>query len=291
MSLAIKKVVHAVESAQSPLSAEAQIHLRNKAIWVREQTLLIHKIAPETRVASSLSPVEIFSALYYGGSLRFDPKQPLSDSRDRVVISKGHGSLCMYPILADLGFFPMAELAKVCSHGSFLGGIPDPIIPGYETVNGSLGHGVGVGAGMAKALKTLKKDQQVFAVTGDGELHEGSIWEALMFAGHHHLDNFTVIVDRNKHCMLGNVDSILTLEPLNMKFESFGFHVEEVDGHDVVKTHAAIAGLMQQRKGKPKVLVAHTVKGKGAPQLERNPMSHITGLKSHEVDEILKGKA
>ena len=124
-------------------------NLKEKAHWVWRETLEIHRRAPETRLASSLSSVEIFVALYYGDILRFNPSFPLDEARDRCVISKGHGSICMYPILADLGFFPIHELQKVCHSGGFLGGIPDPVIPGYETVNGSLGHGLGVATGMA----------------------------------------------------------------------------------------------------------------------------------------------
>lgn len=263
--------------------------LQQKASWVRKQTLLIHKHAPETRVASSLSPVEIFTVLYYSGLLSFNSRQPLWSERDRLIISKGHGSLCMYPILADLGFFPMDELSRVCVKGSFLGGIPDPIIPGYETVNGSLGHGVGVAAGIAKSLKVLKKPQDVLVLTGDGELHEGSIWEGFMFAAEHRLDNLTVIVDRNKHCMLGATEKIVSLEPLASKMESFGFEVFDCDGHNVEDLFRHLQAAKGSRNHRPKVVIAQTVKGKGAPQLESNPLSHITGLKAHEVDELLKG--
>jgi len=159
--------------------------LSEKAKWVWRETLKVHRRAAETRIASSLSPIEIFVALYYGGVLRFDPKKPWAEERDRCIISKGHGSICMYPILADLGFFPMSELERVCVKGGFLGGIPDPVIPGYETVNGSLGHGAGVGTGMALGLKRKKSDRSVFVIVGDGELHEGANWEAFMFASHH----------------------------------------------------------------------------------------------------------
>jgi transketolase len=276
------------KSFPSPGTGEFAAFLREKADWVRLQTLMIHKIAPETRVASSLSPVEIFTALYYGSILRFDAKRPQWDDRDRVVISKGHGSLSMYPILADLGFFPMGELKKVCSEGSFLGGIPDPIIPGYETVNGSLGHGLGVGCGMALALKTRDRDASVFVITGDGELHEGSIWEALLFAGHHKLDNLNILVDRNHRCMLGDMNKILGLDPLDKKFEAFGLKARSVDGHDVVACRAVMAELQADRSGQPKVLICNTVKGKGAPQLEANPMCHVTGLKPQEIEDILE---
>lgn len=262
--------------------------LRNQAAWVREQTLLIHKRAAETRVASSLSPVEIFTALYYGGVINFDPKKPYWDGRDRVVISKGHGSLSMYPILADLGFYDKSELEKVCTKGSFLGGIPDPIIPGYETVNGSLGHGVGVSCGMALALKSQGKNQNVFVVTGDGELHEGSNWEGFLFASQHKLDNLNMIVDYNERCMLGATDSILSLGSLKQKLEAFGFEVDEVDGHDVVACQQKLMKMTALKNQKPKALIAKTVKGKGAPQLESNPLCHITGLSPAEVDDILK---
>lgn len=262
--------------------------LREQADWVREETLLIHKRAAETRVASSLSPVEIFTALYYGGVIQFNPQQPHWDGRDRVVISKGHGSLSMYPILADLGFFDESELEKVCTKGSFLGGIPDPIIPGYETVNGSLGHGVGVSCGMALALRVQGKKQNVFVITGDGELHEGSNWEGFLFASQHKLDNLNLIVDYNERCMLGATDSILSLGGLRSKLEAFGFEVDEVDGHDVVACQQKLIRMTAIKNQKPKALIAKTIKGKGAPQLESNPLCHITGLSPAEVDDILK---
>jgi len=192
--------------------------LQQKAQWVWEETLKIHRSSPETRVASSLSPIEIFVVLYYGGFLKQDPKNTQWPGRDRCIISKGHGSLCMYPILADLGFFSINELERVCQEGSFLGGIPDPVIPGYETINGSLGHGAGVGAGMALALKRRNQDQRVYVVTGDGELHEGSNWEAFMFAAQHQLDNLTVIVDNNQISMLGLTDEIVSHRNLVEKF-------------------------------------------------------------------------
>ena len=204
--------------------------LEHKARWVWEETLRIHRRSLETRVASSLSPIEIFVVLYYGGFLRQDPSNPRWPGRDRCIISKGHGSLCMYPILADLGFFPALELERVCQSGSFLGGIPDPVIPGYETVNGSLGHGAGVGSGMALALKRRGADQRVYVVTGDGELHEGSNWEAFMFAAQHRLDNLMVVVDNNQISMLGPTDDMVSHRDLKAKFEAFGWSASEVAG-------------------------------------------------------------
>jgi len=263
--------------------------LKIKSVEVRCETLLIHKASPETRVASSLSCVEIFVALYYGGILNFNAKVPFAEDRDRFVISKGHGSISMYPILADLGFFDKSELNRVCHEGSFLGGIPDPIIPGYETVNGSLGHGFGVSSGMAIALKRKGSNASVFTLLGDGEINEGSNWEAMMFASHHSLDNLTAILDNNKVSMLDFSRNILDLDPLIRKVESFGFNLEIVDGHKVEDVYEALKKFKSLRNGKPNFLIANTLKGKGAPQLETNPLSHILSLKPQEIDEILTG--
>ncbi|MDO8412441.1 MAG: transketolase [Gallionellaceae bacterium] len=262
--------------------------LSNKARWVWEETLKLHRRAQETRVASSLSPIEIFVVLYYGGFLRQDPRNPRWDGRDRCIISKGHGSLCMYPILADLGYFPMDELEKVCQEGSFLGGIPDPVIPGYETINGSLGHGAGVGAGMALALKRRGTDQTVYVVTGDGELHEGANWEAFMFAAQHRLDNLVVIVDNNQICMLGPTDEIVSHSDLAKKFQAFGWGVRGVsDGHSVVALSEALLECQRDESGKPQAIIANTRKGNRVPGLENAPLSHVTAIKLDLIDQLL----
>ena len=263
--------------------------LRDKCEWVWRETLKIHKRAPETRVASSLSDIEILVALYYGGILEYDSSNQYWPGRDRFVISKGHGSISMYPILADTGYFPMSELERVCSSGSFLGGIPDPVIPGYETVNGSLGHGLGVACGIALALKKRKADNSVFVLVGDGELHEGSNWEAAMFAPQHNLDNLILIVDNNKIAMLGKTASIVDHRNLKRKFIEFGWLAEEVDGHDVEAVHSALRRLKATRDGAPKALVAHTVKGKGVPGLEDADLSHVMSIKPDVVDSLVEG--
>jgi transketolase len=263
--------------------------LAEKASWVWQETLKIHRDAPETRIASSLSPIEIFVVLYYGGFLRQDPKNPRWEERDRCIISKGHGSLCMYPIFADLGFFPIDELRNVCQEGSFLGGIPDPVIPGYETVNGSLGHGAGVGAGMALALKRRKMDQTVYVVTGDGELHEGANWEAFMFAAQHGLGNLVVIVDNNQISMLGPTDEIISHLNLVEKFNAFGWIAKEVvDGHSVMGIGEALLEYRSDKSGKPKVIIANTRKGNRVPGLESAALSHVTAVKPELIDRLLK---
>jgi transketolase len=183
--------------------------LKQRANWVRIETLKIHKIAPETRLASSLSAVEILAVLYYGKILKFNSKNIHAENRDRLIISKGHGSISFYPILADCGYFSKDQLSRVCKEGSILGGIPDSIIPGYETINGSLGHGLGVGCGIALALKRKKRKEKVIVIVGDGELYEGSVWEAVMFASEHRLGNLILVVDNNKVCMLDYCYKIL----------------------------------------------------------------------------------
>lgn len=263
--------------------------LKNKSLWAWKETLLIHRRAPETRLASSLSSVEIFVALYYGGVLQFDALNPLWDGRDRCIISKGHGSICMYPILSDLGFFPSEELKRVCKSGSFLGGIPDPVIPGYETVNGSLGHGLGVSSGIALALKQRKSSSQVFVVVGDGELHEGSNWEAIMFASHNKLDNLNLVVDDNGISMLDYTDQILSHSNIKERLESFGWDCIEVDGHDVVQVKDVLLKRKRSNNGKPKAIIAKTIKGRGVPGLENNSLSHIINPSQDLLDDLLEG--
>lgn len=270
------------------MTSDVVLNLPEKASWVWRETLKIHRSAPETRLASSLSAVEIYVALYYGGIVRIDPKNPRAEDRDRCIISKGHGSISMYPILADLGFYPMSELNRVCKTGGFLGGIPDPIIPGYETVNGSLGHGLGVGTGMALGLKTKGSDRQVFVVTGDGELHEGANWEALMFASHHGLDNLHLIVDNNQISMLGHTENIVSNGQLSVRLEAFGWDCLEVDGHDVLAVQAALLQMKSSALGKPKALIARTKKGHGVPNLEDAPLCHIMNPKPELLDALLE---
>jgi transketolase len=263
--------------------------LKSKSKFIRIETLKIHKLAPETRVASSLSPIEVFVSLYYGEILNYNPNNPRDDNRDRFIISKGHGSISMYPLLADIGFFDKDKLNNVCKNGSFLGGIPDPIIPGYETVNGSLGHGLGVGSGMAVALKTKQKKQNVVVLTGDGELNEGSNWEAIMFASQQNLDNLTLIVDYNKVSMLDFSKNIINLNSLNAKFEAFNWKVYEIiDGHNIEEVYTTLNETINNRDNKPKVVIVNTIKGKGVPFLETHSLSHILSIKTEDIDALIE---
>lgn len=269
------------------------VDLKEKALWVRKETINIHRLAPETRLASSLSDVEIFVALYYGGILKFDPKNIRWEERDRFIISKGHGAISLYPILADLGFFEKSELEKAGQAGSFLGGIPDTMIPGFETINGALGHGLGVACGVAIALKRKNSDSKVFVLMGDGELCEGAVWEAAMFAGHHKLDNLILIIDNNKISMLDYSKNIIDLSPVEEKFRIFGWKTSVVDGHDIKNVLHCLKTAKEEKTDRPRAIVAETIKGKGVRQLENDPLCHIKSLKEEEalkaIEELENG--
>lgn len=269
---------------------EELLHLLSqKAKMIRKEILRLHKIAPETRVASSLSPVETFSALYYGGLIKHFPNSPLDPNRDRLILSKGHGSIFMYPILADLGYFPKSKLNDIGQDGSFLGTIPDPVIPGFETINGSLGHGLGVSCGIAIALKADKKDNHVFVLCGDGEMYEGSNWEAIMFAAHHKLNNLILILDFNRVSMLDFTSKIIDQEPIADKFQSFGWHVDIIDdGHNVENCLDVLESIVSSNIKKPKIIISKTIKGKGVSSLEGQSLSHILSVKTEEIDSIIQ---
>ena len=260
--------------------------LKEKCQWVRSETLKIHKIAQGIRVASALSCVELLVALHYGKILQFNPGNPSDEERDRLIISKAHGTVSYYPILADLGYFPKDQLSKVGKSDSILGDIPDNSIPGYETINGSLGHGLGVACGLALALKAKGSSRSVYVLLGDGELNEGSVWEAIMFASQHKLDNLVLIIDNNKICMLDYCSKIMNLEPIEGKFRCFGWEHFCVDGHDIEKLHAVLTEASCLHAGKPKVVIANTIKGKGVPRLEGDSLCHIRALKPEEIDAL-----
>jgi len=261
--------------------------LKKKSSWLRAETLKLHGIAPEARVASCMSCIEIFVSLYYGGLIDYDTANLEWEERDRLVVSKGHGSVCLYPLLADIGFFDASELAKIGRSDTFLCVIPDPAVPGFETINGSLGHGLGVACGMALGLKRKSIDSNVYVLCGDGELNEGSMWEAAMFAAFHKLDNLILIVDNNKISMLGFQKDIIGIEPISEKFEAFGWKTQCIDGHNVDEVFGALQDARSNRGRKPKVVVADTVKGKGIPSLENKPLCHVMSVKSEEIDRLI----
>ncbi|MBN2591421.1 MAG: transketolase [Sedimentisphaerales bacterium] len=262
--------------------------LEDKVQWAWKEMLKLHKYAPESRIASCLSDIEIFVVLYYGGLLNYDSQNTESEQRDRFIISKGHGAVSLYPILADLNYFDKSELKKIGKEDSFLCGIPDTSVPGFETINGSLGHGLGVACGVSMALRIKKTQRHVFVLCGDGELNEGSVWEAVMFASHHKLDNLILIIDDNKISMLDYQKNILNVGPLEKIFNSFGWEAETVDGHNIEQLYSSLSNFKNSKTNKPKVLIANTRKGKGIPQLEGDRLCHVKSLSAQEIDKILE---
>jgi len=213
-------------------------------------------------VGSSMSLIEILRVLY-DDFLQFRPADPDWSERDRCILSKGHGCLALYALLVDKGFFHKEDLKGFCRQTSYLGGHPDAgKIPGVEASTGALGHGLSIGVGMALAARIKGSPSRTMVVMGDGEINEGSVWEAAMSAAKHHLTNLTAIVDYNKLQSYGPTKEVMNLEPLADKWRSFGFSVKEVDGHDVSELRRTFAALPFNEK-KPSAVICHTVKGKG----------------------------
>ena len=233
-------------------------------------------------IGSTMSLIEIFRVLY-DDVMHFDAKLPRVPNRDRLILSKGHGCIALYVMLADKGFFDRSELATFCKYDSILGGHPEfGHIPGVEASTGSLGHGLAIGVGMAYASMLSKVDYKVFVVLGDGELDEGSVWESALAAAHHGLSNLTVIIDYNKIQSYGPVSEIWNLEPLADKWTAFGFDSIEVDGHDINELRAAMS--VRNGSHKPKAIIAHTVKGRGVSFAEGDPnWHHKSNLTADEI--------
>jgi transketolase len=234
-------------------------------------------------LGSSMSMVEILQVLY-DSFLQFKPDEPSWKDRDRCILSKGHGCLALYAILADKKFFPREELRTFCLPTSRMGGHPERgKLPGVEASTGALGHGLSIGVGMALAAKINKQEYRVAVVTGDGEINEGSVWEAAMSAAKHKLSNLSVFVDYNKLQSYGPTAEVLDLEPLADKWRSFGFAVEEVDGHDVPALESLMARFPLDPQ-KPTAIICHTIKGKGFPFAEGNAeWHHKSGITSEEI--------
>lgn len=234
-------------------------------------------------LGSSMSMVEILRVLY-DSYLQFRPDEPDWMGRDRFILSKGHGCLALYAILADKGFFPREELKTFCKPTSRLGGHPEwGKLPGVEASTGALGHGLAMGVGRALAAKIRDQSHRVVVVTGDGEINEGSVWEAAMSASKHALSNLTVFVDYNKLQSYGPTKEVLDLEPLGDKWRSFGFAVEELDGHDVEALQKLMARLPLDSR-KPTAVICHTIKGKGFPFAEgKAEWHHKSGLAPQEI--------
>jgi len=251
--------------------------LEKKAKELRNLTLDMCEIARTGHVTSSFSCVEILTTLYYGGVLRYDSKNPGWECRDRFILSKGQASPIYYVTLADCGFYPKTWLNTFCKKDGKFGVHLQSNVPGVEITSGSLGHGLGISAGIAYASKmdrVVKDHFLTFVLLGDGELHEGSVWESVMFAGHHRLNNLIAIVDRNGLCATDFTENCISLNPLKNKFESFGWDVQIVDGHSIRELLAAFKDVRAEKRNKPYVIIAETIKGKGSPCIENEILWH-----------------
>ena len=229
--------------------------------------------ARTSHIGSCLSVADILAVLY-GAVLDVDPKRPDWPDRDRLIMSKGHAAAITYAVVAEAGFIPAKRLDEYASNGGQLyGHVTHVGVPGIEFASGSLGHGLPVGTGMALSGRRDGKSWRTFVVMSDGEMDEGSNWEAILFAGHHGLDNLVAVVDYNKIQSLDFVDKTLRLEPLADKFRAFGWSAVEVDGHDVAALREALSALPLQA-GRPTAVIAHTVKGKGVSWMEGKVLWH-----------------
>jgi transketolase len=206
-------------------------------------------------------------ACLYWETLKIDPSKPEWSERDRFILSKGHGAAIFYAALAERGFFPVEELDTYCQSGSILNGHATSGVPGVEVSSGSLGHGLPIGCGIALAQKRAGLLGRVFVMLSDGELDEGSNWEAFLFAPQHNLDNLIAIVDYNKIQAYGRTEDVMDLEPLSDKFKAFRWEVREIDGHNIEEISTALSAVPLE-KGRPSLILAHTVKGKGVSFME-----------------------
>lgn len=252
---------------------------------LRKSILHMAHHGQSVHVPCAFSMVEIVSVLY-SAVMKFDRSTPHDPERDYLFLSKGHGVMALYACFEQLGWLERSELDSYFKDGTRLRGLCEADIPGLEVTSGSLGHGLPVAAGVALGLKLRKRSQRVFCIVGDGELNEGSMWEAILFAGHHQLNGLTVIVDANGFQAMGSVESILNMEPMVGKFSAFGFDACECDGHDpdALKRELMRAGSAQR----PKVIVARTIKGKGISFMENDNAWHYTRVSAETLERALK---
>jgi transketolase len=254
---------------------------------IRRNIITMIAEAKSGHPGGSLSAVETLVTLYWD-VMRHDPKNPEWEDRDRFILSKGHAAPVLYCVMAECGYTPAEELHNLRKDGCIYQGHPDKrFIPALEASTGSLGQGLSVGIGMGLAARLDGKDYRTYVMLGDGEIQEGQVWEAAMFAAFHKIDNVVAIVDYNKCQLDGYVKDIMDLEPLVSKWEGFGWNVISLDGHDIPALQAAFAQAAAT-KGTPTVIIANTVKGKGVSFMENDPKWHGVAPKPEEVETALK---
>ena len=265
---------------------DPQSDIQGFAKRIRAHALRMVHAVNASHIGSCLSMADILAVLYTE-VLRLDPTNPANPDRDRFILSKGHATAILYAALAERGFFPVAELETYCRNGSALTGHVSHGVPGVEASTGSLGHGLPMAVGMAIGQRADGRKSRVVCLLSDGECDEGSNWEAILFAPHHKLDNLVAIVDFNKIQSFGRVTEVLNLDPLADKWCAFGWHVIELDGHDIGALRATFAGI-PAIAGKPTVIIAHTVKGRGVSFMEDRLEWHYKSPNPEQLAQALK---
>ena len=261
--------------------------LEKKANEVRQSIVTALHSAKSGHPGGSLSAADIMTYLYFE-EMNVDPKNPKMADRDRLVLSKGHVAPALYSVLAHKGYFPVEDLVTLRHTGSYLQGHPDmKHIPGVDMSSGSLGQGLSCAVGMAQAAKMDNKDYRVYAVCGDGEIQEGQIWEAAMWAGAHHLDNLTVIVDNNNLQIDGTIEEVCSPYPIDKKFEAFNFHVININGNDMEEIRNAFAEA-KTVKGIPVAIIAKTTKGKGVSFMENQVGWHGKAPNDEQYEQAME---
>ena len=261
--------------------------LKQKAKEVRKDDLTMIAKAGSGHPGGSLSLVEILTTLFYGGILKHDPKNPEWDERDRLILSKGHGCPALYVFLAHRGYFPKELLWTLRKLGSPLQGHPHRGLAGIETSSGSLGQGLSIANGMALAARLDRESHHIYCIIGDGESEEGQIWEAAMTAGHYKLDNLCAIVDANGVHQNGPVATIKNLEPMAERWRSFGWHAIDIDVHRFAELFRSFEEV-KKTKGKPTIVIARTVKGKGVSFMEGRSEWHGKAPNPEQLEQALK---
>jgi len=255
-----------------------------KSQWLRKHVFEMAARTRQGHLASVLSQIEIVIALYYGGVMNVTLGKPDDPDRDRLLVSKGHATMGVYPVLADLGFFPADELDTYGTPEGLLRIFGNTSIPGIEATTGSLGQGLGIGCGFAQVAKRDGKDFNTYVIVSEGEMYEGSVWESAMFAAHNNLDNLTVILDRNHKIILGDTEEMMALEPVADKWRSFGWHSIAADGHSYESLLKAFDEA-KKTTGKPCVIIAETTKGKGISYMEGSHEWHYLVGNEEQVQQ------
>jgi transketolase len=267
-------------------TASATADTRFAPARLRRTVLEMAYAGATVHIGCAFSIIELVSVLYRN-HLRYPENDPRAEGRDYLVLSKGHGVMAQYACMHELGWLSDSHIKNYFADGSELKGLSDSRIAGLEVTSGSLGHGFSVGVGIALGLQRKGANQKVYVIVGDGELNEGPIWEGALVAAHHRMDNLMLIVDKNGFQAMGTTDEVLALGDLSAKFASFGFETLDVDGHDEAAVDAAIHQLWDTGAGKPKALIARTVKGKGVPFMESDNRWHYTRLNAQTFAEAI----